>query len=382
MGRRRTFGSVRKLPSGRFQARIEIAGGDRIKAPETFETRKAAELWLSSQNVARAEGTWIDRREGAVTLAEYSESWLAGRLGRPSTLVRDRGYVERYIVGDRLGAMPIGHIQPRQIRAWIADLGARGTRGLAPATIAKAGQILGSILDQAVADRRIPSNPAVLVSWPKAEPLDLVVLTPAQIEELAAAIDPRYRLFVLLGCYAGLRAGELCALRVGDVDTLARTVRITRTLTEVSGHLHEGPPKTKAGRRSVPIPGWLAEEIGLALDGALVDDLVFEAPRGDGPMRLASWRTRYWRDATKAAGIPDFRIHDMRHTAVSLWIAAGYDARQIATWAGHSSVVSVFDRYGHLIPGQDTADLMDRLDALRAASLASAPAGKLVPLRQ
>jgi integrase len=378
MAKRRTFGSVRKLPSGRFQARFELPNGDRIKAPETFDTRKAAELWLDSQNVARADGSWIDRRDGLVTLAVCAEEWLAGRLGRPSTLARDRGYVERYLVNDRIGSTPIGRVDPARIRKWVAELLGRE---LAPATVAKAGQILGSVLDQAVADRRIPSNPARLVKWPKAEPLDLVVLSPVEIETLAAAIDPRYRLLVLLGCYAGLRAGELCALRAGDVDPLRRSIKVTRTLVEVSGHLHEGPPKTKAGRRSVPIPGWLADELGLALDGMLPDDLVFEAPGRDGPIRLASWRTRYWRDATKAAGIPCFRIHDMRHTAVSLWIAAGYDARQIATWAGHSSVVSVFDRYGHLLPGQDGPGLMDRLDALRDASLAAAPAGDVVELR-
>jgi integrase len=233
-----------------------------------------------------------------------------------------------------------------------------------------------------VSDRKLSTNHALAVRWPRAEPIELRVLTPAEIDRLVAKMDHRYRLLVKLGCYGGMRIGELIGLRAGDVDVLRREVRIVRTVTEVGGYLHEGPPKTRAGRRSVPIPSWLAEELGAHLVGMLPDDLVWEAPRGDGPIRLASWRARYWAPATAAAELGDLRprIHDMRHTACSLWIATGANARQVATWAGHSSVVTVFDRYGHLFPS-DAAAAMERLTAYRDASIAEAPAGELVELR-
>jgi len=70
-------------------------------------------------------------------------------------------------------------------------------------------------------------------------------------------------------------------------------------------------------------------------------------------LRAGSFRSRFWNPATTAASLSGFRIHDLRHTAVSLWIAHGAPAKQVQVWAGHRSVATVFDRYGHLLPGNE-----------------------------
>jgi integrase len=361
MAKRRTFGSTRRLPSGRWQARYQLVDGSSIPGPSTFETRELADRWLATQHSERGAGTWVDPRDGLVTLDACAELWAEARTGRPSTVVRDRGYVERYLRAGRLADLGLGKITPALIRGWVADL---DRDGLAPATIVKAGQLLGAILDQAVADRCIPSNPARLVSWPKVEQAELRVLTGPEIDGLVEAIDARYRLLVRLGLTAGLRIGEMCALRAGDVDPLRRTVRVERTLVEVEGMLVENPPKTRAGLRTVPIGADLADDLAVYLAGAHRDDLVWEAPKGDGPIRLASWRTRFWRPATETAGLAGFRVHDMRHTAVSAWIRGGVDPTTVARWAGHASVVSVFARYGHAIPRPDDSATFDRVAAM------------------
>jgi hypothetical protein len=78
---------------------------------------------------------------------------------------------------------------------------------------------------------------------------------------------------------------------------------------------------------------------------------------------VTGFRARVWRPATRAAGVDGLRIHDLRHTAVALWIAAGANPKEVAARAGHASVSFTLDRYGHLYPEADTA-LRDRLDAL------------------
>jgi integrase len=88
-----------------------------------------------------------------------------------------------------------------------------------------------------------------------------------------------------------------------------------------------------------------------------------------GPLRIAGFRYRIWRPATTAADLQGLRIHDLRHTAVALWIAAGASPKEVAVRAGYSSVSFTLDRYGHLYPESDTA-LRDRLDTFFAAGRA------------
>jgi integrase len=128
---------------------------------------------------------------------------------------------------------------------------------------------------------------------------------------------------VFVGAYGGLRIGELAGLRRSRVDLDAGTVDVAENLTEVQGKLHSGPPKTRASRRRVSLPGSVVQELAVHLGPAgRPTDYVFRAPAG-GPLRINGFRYRVWRPAVMAAGLPGLRIHDLRHTAVALWIAAG-----------------------------------------------------------
>jgi hypothetical protein len=105
-------------------------------------------------------------------------------------------------------------------------------------------------------------------------------------------------------------------------------VEVVEIVTEVSGYLYFGPPKTRAGYRRVGLPRVVVEALAeqLACPGS-ADDLAFMGPQG-GTLRLAGFRHRIWRPATRAAGLDGLRIHDLRHTAVALWIAAGANPRR------------------------------------------------------
>jgi integrase len=139
-------------------------------------------------------------------------------------------------------------------------------------------------------------------------------------------------------------------------------VRVDSTLTEVRGQLIPGRPKTAAGVRSVPLPRTVAATLELAVRDLDDDAFVFTGSDG-APIRAGSFRARFWKPATDRADLVGLRMHDLRHTAVSLWIAHGASAKQVR-WAGHRSVATVFDRYGHLFPGGEDHGLLDAAASL------------------
>jgi hypothetical protein len=129
---------------------------------------------------------------------------------------------------------------------------------------------------------------------------------------------------------------------------------------------------------TVGLPRFVVEELAAHLaDPSDPEAFVFTAPEG-GTLRLHGFRARVWRPAVTAAGLDGLRIHDLRHTAVALWIAAGANPKEVSTRAGHASVSFTLDRYGHLYPEADTA-LRDRLDALYG-SAQPAPTSPVVRL--
>jgi integrase len=138
-------------------------------------------------------------------------------------------------------------------------------------------------------------------------------------------------------------------------------------LIDLRGHVSFRPPKTRASQRSVTLPRFVCEELSRLADGpADPEALVFTSPDGY-PVRASSFRRRVWLPAVERAGLAPLRIHDLRHTAVSLWIAERANPKQVAVRAGHTSVSVVLDRYGHLYPQHDD-ELVDALEA-KAASL-------------
>jgi len=342
------MGTINRDTSGAWRARYRDPSGK--QRSRNFPRRRDAEQFLTSVDHSKAISAYVDPALGRITLGSWVKDWRKGVVDlRPSTLARDDGYIDRYLL-PTFERRRLADIDHADVRAWVAELSARG---LAPATVVKAAQIMGKIMAVAVQDGRLAASPCTGLRLPHIERREMRFLTPGEVAVLAEVIDPRYRALVYLGGYGGLRIGEIFGLRSTRVDLLRARVEVADTLVEVSGNLHFGPPKTRAGRRTVPLPRVAVS----ALDQHFrkfgsPDGLVFTAPAG-GPVRLASWRRRFWLPATKAAGVAPLRPHDLRHTAVALWIAAGATSKEIATRAGRSSVVTVLDRYGHLLPGSE-----------------------------
>jgi integrase len=252
----------------------------------------------------------------------------------------------------------------REVRAW-AEL---ADSGLEPASVHKAYQVLSKLLRAAVDAELVAVTPCRRVSLPKIERQEMRFLDPVEVTQLAGVIDQRYRALVLAGAYGGLRPGELAGLRCRRVDLEHAAVEVAEIVVEVEGKLEIGPPKTRAGRRSVSLPGLVVEELARHLGNGQQDPnaWVFPAPRG-GPLRATAFRNRIWHPATARAGLSGLRVHDLRHTAVALWIAAGANSKQVSVRAGYTSVAFTLDRYGHLFPDADI-QLRKQLDRFARGS--------------
>lgn len=369
---RRTFGTVRKLPSGRWQARYSTSTADRITAPYTFPSKVDAQRWLASIETDIARGTWNDPTLGRTTIAEWSDRWLATKLPTVRRATADQyEYILRMHIVPHLGEHEIGALNPVTVQAWLAML--HRTSGLAPNTVAKVYRLLKNMLGGAVDVGMIARNPCTISGAGTERAPEIEVATPDQVAALADVCGDRYRTLVYVAAYGGLRWGELAGLQRRHVDLDRGAVIVDQKLSEVNGVLEIDSPKTDAGRRSVALPTIVLDELAQHLD-ARVDraptSLVFTSEVG-GYLRRSNFRRRVWLPATKAVGMPGFRFHGLRHTGATLAAATGAPLRALMTRMGHSTPSAAL-RYQHLVAGQD-ADIARAMDAVATAGLERRP---------
>jgi integrase len=361
---------ARRVNAGGYVSYQGVARGpDGREHTKTFQRKLDAQRWVTTQDVTRAQGDWIDPTAGRQPFGPYAADWLHTKQASvaPSTYANLEVRLRKYLL-PAFGDHHLARIRTPEIRTWTAEL----TRsGLAPETVRKLVHLLAQILGTAEVDRLIARSPVQGIQLPRAGHRDeMTFLTPTQITVLADAIDPRYRTLIYTAAYTGLRAGELGALRFERLDLLHGTLQVVASLGEVHGSIHEGP--TKTGRhRTVAIPRFLAAMVTDHLtEYPSRDGHVFSAPEG-GPLRHRAFMTRFYRPAVKKAELPSrLRFHDLRHTCAALLIASGAHLEEIKDHLGHASIRTTSDRYGHLY--QDTRDrLRDHLDQTFSESLAT-----------
>jgi integrase len=149
-------------------------------------------------------------------------------------------------------------------------------------------------------------------------------------------------------------------------------VTVCETATDIGGKITFGEPKTPKSRRTIPLARSIMAEIEQHLAeyvAPAAEALIFTSASGNPLYRGTFWPS-VWKPAVQRAGLAGLRIHDLRHTYVSLMVAAGANPKEVSTWAGHSSVSFTLDRYGHLYDehGDDVADRLDQLLTQRRPS--------------
>ena len=188
------------------------------------------------------------------------------------------------------------------------------------------------------------------------------------MDSIVAALDDPYSLLVRVLGVVGLRYGEAVTFERQAVDLLRRRLLVRRSVTEVSGHLVWGTPKSRA-ERQVPLPPSLARELEQRLStsvGSAADGLVFTGPNG-GVVRLSNFNHRVWRAVLHRLGLPAAGVPVLRHSAAARMIAAGASPKAMQTVLGHANAGFTLSVHGHMFDA-DLDDLAQRLDEPRNAS--------------
>ena len=321
---------------------------------------------------ARTRG-FVAPSSGKTSVNELSELWLAASLHlAPGTLFTYRRDLERYIL-PALGSVTLERISGDMIQRFLAE----ELDTYAPSTVHRHYRTLNALFGWALRQGRILSNPCLTVNAPKIPRKEAKFLSVEEVERVADEMPDRYRAFILVAAWGGLRWGELTGLRRGSVN--GARITITEQLVLEDGEFVRRPPKTPSSRRTVLLPASIGEELAghmQKFSPLEADSLVFVNKNGSPIGQF--FRRSVWPAACFRAGLArqevnpktaklEIRgaptIHQLRHTAVALAIAAGAHPKAIQARLGHSSIMVTMNTYGHLLDavGEEVAEALDDL---------------------
>jgi integrase len=363
--------------NGGYRAEV-YSPRDKKKIRKTFTHRADAQSWAAE--VKRGVDLGTLRAPTKRTLDEAAAAWLAGaeagtirnRSGnryKPATLRGYRQALEDHVLpllgGRKMNAVTTADLQGLVDR-WSAEV-------QSPSTIRNSIKPLQAIYRRARAREGLAVNPTRDLELPAPSSKEVEIVAPEVAAQLLDALPVGDRALWATALYAGLRYGELRALRWAAVDLAGGALRVTESWDPKEGAI---APKTKNSQRTTPLPGLLRDylmEHRIAAGEPPVDALVFGDKSGK-PFQAATIYRRADR-AWKAQGLGRLRLHQARHTYASFMIAAGVNAKALSSFMGHSSIKVTFDLYGHLMPGTEAeaAALLDTyLGAQRTAGVDAA----------
>jgi integrase len=364
---------------------------DGKKIRRTFAQKAEAKSWRADALGALSRGGM--RAAKKTTLGEAWTAWIKGakhgsipnRSGDPYKRAALRSYESgmRLRVLPRFSGVRLTDLQRFDLQEFADDLLADGWN---PSTIQVTLLPVRAIYRRALSRGEVAANPCSGLQLPAVRGRRERYATPAEAEALIAAVPAADRPIWATAMYAGLRRGELQALRAEDIDLANGVIRV-----EFGWEYREGqiPLKSDAGRRKVPISAVLRDflDTRLANCGYSGTDRFFGLATGARPFD-PSKLTKRADDAWKGVGLERITLHECRHTFASLMIAAGVNAKALQTFMGHANISITLDRYGHLMPGSEAegARLLDAYlsaqrerdeEAARAAGavLTGAPTG-------
>lgn len=351
----------------KWRATVYIGGHQYSKH---FATKTEAEEWEVRERESVQRGAWVSLDKRKATVAEYAEQWLRGYGKRPGTVRQAAVHLAR--ITDSFGSTRLLDISSTHVKQWVADL---QREGLKASYVYALHRRLSQLFADAVDEGYMTRNPASRKTSPPTPKQRPFVATTEQVWALYDAMPDQMRGAVLLAAFAGLRAGEIVAMTVADVD-FARGVVHPRV--QYSDKDYAADLKTDASDSAVPVPVELMAFLAHVPARYSTPHLVVSMyGTRITPARLD---VHFRRAADSVPGMPDgFRLHDLRHYFASSLIASGLDIKTVQARVRHKSAKVTLDVYGHLFPDRDDATR----DALRSQIRRAEPAasaGEIVSL--
>lgn len=352
----------------RYLVRYRKADG-RQTMKRGFTTKRDAEQWLTGVETAKLRGEFVPVSAGRTRLGTLADGWLASKQVR----VKPSHYESlvsswRVHVEPRWGDSPVGAITAGDVQAWVAGLASERSATV----VIRAHGVLAGVLDDAVRDRLIVTNPARGVTLPRKARKPSRYLTHEQVGALAEASGRPLLIYTL--AYCGLRWGEATALQVRDVNLLRRRIKVERAVSIVPRRGFIVGTTKGHESRTVPIPMFLADMLAARIsDAGSPDDLVFPAVKAEflrqpTKSRIVEGRrvgVKWWERALDECGLPWMTPHDLRHTTASLAVQAGASVKAVQRMLGHKSAAITLDIYADLFDS-DLDDVAVRMGAARA----------------
>jgi integrase len=368
----RAWGTLRRLPSGKWQA--SYCGPDlaRHAAPITYTARMDAEHWLATERRLIERGEWSAprlrieaQRAESKTLGEYATEWIGTRKLKPRTRIGYEGMHDR-LIKPKLGNVALSALSPETMRRWHSGLGTEY-----PTRNAHVYGLLRAICVTAVADGLLSANPVQIAGAGSAPTKRApVILDVADIAKLVAVFKPaRLRCLLLITAWCGLRWGEIIELHRSDISPDCSVITISRGATHRKGRCMISTPKSGKVRKVV-VPPHIREDIKHHLNSYVAQDAdaqLFPAARGGCHLRDAVFHD-YMTPALKAIGREGMRVHDLRHFAGTQAARVG-NLRETMDRLGHSTAKASLV-YQQIANGRD-AELAEALSALVLADAAA-----------
>jgi integrase len=337
----------------RYEVRLRDVVGREYS--RTFRTRKEAERFENSERADRARGSWIDPRRASDRFADVAAEWLeSDPRKKESSIARDESIIRMHLL-PTLGDSPIGQLTPadvqRLVNHWAAEL--------QPRTVRRQYAVLRAILTLAVDTDRIGRSPCRKIKLPAERPVDHLIITPEQLQAVAAGLDQSSRPMVYLGAVLGLRWGECAGLRVGDIDFLGRSLAVATQLTRGQhGRMVTGDPKW-ASQRRMAVPDPLLDLLALHLRSRQLratdlDEPVCTSPDGEA-LHYTNWRQRQWLPACQKAGVRGLTFHALRAANATAMVALRVDIKTAQARAGHRTPMMTLNVYARPTEDGDRA---------------------------
>ncbi|MEW1708012.1 site-specific integrase [Microbacterium sp. NPDC089190] len=336
--------SIKQRPDGSWRARYRGPDGKEyakhFKYKNSSATRPgvpSAQAWLDEATAAMRAGTWVDPNTSKMTMGEWLDRWEAGYAANKPGTVKSAA-VHLKLIRAKFGTRQLRTIRAQDVKIWMAELAEKYARSYVYAIHRR----LAQVFTDAVHDGVIARSPVSRRTSPPTPTQRPYVATTAQVWSLYDALPGSYRNLVLLGAFAGLRAGEMAALTRADVDWSAPSITVSVQ--------HDGDElKSETSSGTIPIPA----ELATMMDADAGETMIVPGVFGRG---VTAWRlNEVWAETRlRVDGLPEgFRIHDLRHYFASLLIAAGLDIKVVQTRMRHASPVITLRTYGHLWPDTD-----------------------------